>query len=500
MTNLTFKAVLNNTVRQVLGYSGDSWNPARSNDKVTGSRLAPGRRQAPFLLGTLLLCLLAGLTGSAFGQTRFSSDAPFVRVGQRIATFPQSTTVHDAIPALPQTGQSYPSHAGTWLQLGNAGSQQASVYAVRLYAYALTTGVYQHINARFRFWNAYDALAEAVLERPAEFIVDLTSCPCNFEAGQMYAIDLLLPKSVYTEGQQVGFSQLWLTDPGNGVLAVSRDLVPALDRQGITPLVGGVIASYGNAGRSPEDLNFIAEDAIPVAGLGVALFGEAEVLDVCTGASGFAHQFQEEFDNASLFFQRWQATPNFGQLAVGSGYLALGAPNSAAQFPYVRSEPTSLVIPPIGNFMVRWIAEYTGVGPAGDGEMVISRGTPLNGNDGSTVPTALRAWQDSNGYYISTNTAGGMQQIGGGNGTDLHDMAYCWVNGQVELWKDGQIILSQHAQPGDRPDSIWFGNPLLAGGGPWNPVSLQRVWVRGNQPVLSDRIFADGFESEAASP
>lgn len=462
MTNLTFKAVLDSTVRQVLGYSGDGI--ARSNDKVTGSRLAPGRRQAPFLLGTLLLCLLAGLTGSAFGQTAFPSDAPFVRVGQRITTFPQST--HRAMPSPlfhadgPELSQSR-RHRRNWAM--RAASRSVCLRRTSV-CYALTTGVYQHINARFRFWNAYDALAEAVLERPAEFIVDLmTSCPCNFEAGQMYAIDLLLPKSVYTEGQQVGFSQLWLTDPGNGVLAVSRDLVPALDRQGITPLVGGVIAeAMAMPAAVREDLNFIAEDAIPVAGLGVALFGEAEILDVCTGASGFAHQFQEEFDNASLFFQRWQATPNFGQLAVGSGYLALGAQRLG--FP-VRSEPTSLVIPPIGNFMVRWIAEYTGVGPAGDGELVISRGTPLNGNDGNLVPTALRAWQDSNGYYISTNTAGGMQQIGGGNGTDLHDMAYCWVNGQVELWKDGQIILSQHAQPGDRPDSIWFGNPLLAGGG-----------------------------------
>lgn len=73
-------------------------------------------------------------------------------------------------------------------------------------------------------------------------------------------------------------------------------------------------------------------------------------------------------------------------------------------------------------------------------------------------------------------------------------MAYCWVNGQVELWKDGQIILSQSAQPADRPDSIWLGHPVVAGGGPWNPVSIQRIWVRGDQPSLADLIFRDEFE------
>jgi hypothetical protein len=150
--------------------------------------------------------------------------------------------------------------------------------------------------------------------------------------------------------------------------------------------------------------------------------------------------------------------------------------------------------------MVRWIAQYTGVGPAGDGEMVISRGTPLNGDPDGSVPTALRSWQDQGGYFINVATSGVIHQIGGSNGTDLHDMAYCWVDGNVELWKDGQIIMAQTAQPAERPDSIWLGNPVLAGGGPWNPVRLERIWVRGDQPVLSDRIFADNFESNPGTP
>lgn len=443
--------------------------------------------------------VFGALANSASAQVEFASNASFARVDAVHSPEPLgSNTVFDAIPTNPEAGESYPSHAGGWLQLANVGGPQASVHGVRLYAYALNTGVFQRIKAKFRFWNAHDGAADPVLDRPVEFIADLTACPCNFESGQAYSIDIALPKDVFTEGTQLGFSQLWLTDPGNGVLSVSTELVPALDRQGDTATVGSVSASYGNAGRSPDDIDFIPADAITGAGIGLALLGDPMQLDVCTGASGFQHQFQEEFDNAGVFFQRWRATPNFGQLAVGLGYLALGAPNNAAQFPYVRSEPSTLVIPPTGNFMVRWIAQYTGVGPSGNGEMVISTGTPLNGNAGSSVPTAFTSWQDNGGFFVTAATAGGPQQVGAGNGTTLHDMAYCWVNGNVEVWKDGQVILAQTAQPAQRPDSIWLGNPVVAGGGPWNPVSLQRIWVRADQPVLSDRVFADGFEVSPA--
>ncbi|MGB0133368.1 hypothetical protein [Dokdonella sp.] len=443
----------------------------------------------------LLFASMISVAASASAQTRFTSDALFVRVGQERSTVLQlSTTVHEAIPANPDSGQSYPTRAGTWLQLGNAGNQQASIQSVRLYAYALTTSVQHRIKAKFRLWNAHDGNAEPVFDRAAEFIVDLTACPCNFEAGQAYSIDIDLPKTVFTEGTELGFSQLWLADPGNGVLTVSSELVPALDRNGIVPVVGGSVAAYGNAGRSPEDLDFIPEDSVPAASIGLALFGEPLNLDVCTGANGFQHQFQEEFDNPVQFFQRWQATSNFGQLSIGSGYLALRAPNSAGQFPYIAARPATIVIPPSGNFMVRWIAEFTGVGTSGNGEMVLSRGTPLNGNDAGSVPTAMRSWQDSSGYYIYTGTTAGTQQVAAGQGATRHDIAYCWVNGNVELWKDGQILMSQTAQPAQRPDSLWIGNPVVAGSGPWNPVSVRRVWVRGDQPTLTDLIFRHDFE------
>ena len=438
---------------------------------------------------------LIGVAVDAMAQTRFTSDAPFVRVGQERSTaLLLSTTLHEAVPVNPESGQTYPARAGSWLQLGNAGNQQASIQGVRLYAYATTTNVQQRVKARFRFWNAHEGNADPVFGRSAEFIVDLTACPCNFEAGQAYSIDINLPKTVFTEGTELGFSQLWLADPGNGVLTVSTELVPALDRHGIVPLVGESVAAYGNAGRSPDDLDFIPADLIPGASIGLALFGEPMDLDICTGASGFQHQFQEEFDNPTQFFQRWNATANFGQLSIGSGYLALAAPNNAAQFPYIASRPATIVIPPSGNFMVRWIAQYTGVGPAGNGELVLSRGTPLNGNGPGSVPTAMRSWQDQNGFYIYIDTASGVQQVAAGQGTSRHDMAYCWVDGNVELWKDGQLLRSQVAQPAQRPDSLWFGNPVVAGGGPWNALSVSRVWVRGDQPTLSDLIFRDDFE------
>lgn len=446
-------------------------------------------------IATLLFATLIGATTTASAQTHFTSDARFRSLDEGRGNVPPgATTLHEAIPTNPEIGQTYPSRVGTWIGLDNLGSQQARIDTVRLYAHALSTATYQRIRARFRFWNAYADSADPVFARPLEFIVDLGSCPCNFVAGQAYSIDIDLPKSAFGEGNQIGFSQSWLTDPGNGVLQVSSDLVPALDLQGIVPVVGDVLASYGNEGRSPDDLDFIPADEVPSAALGVALLGEPMTLDVCTGANGFQHQFQEEFDDAGLFFQRWQATSNFGAVSVGSGQLSLSAPINAAQFPFITSRPATIVLPPTGNFMVRWIAQFTGVGPSGDGELVLSTGTPLNGDDGNSVNTALSSWQDQGGFFVTVNTASGPQSIGAGQGTMRHDMAYCWVNGQVELWKDGHLLLSQTAQPAQRPDSIWIGNPIVAGGGPWNPVSIQRIWVRADEPLLSDLIFRDGFE------
>jgi hypothetical protein len=79
-------------------------------------------------------------------------------------------------------------------------------------------------------------------------------------------------------------------------------------------------------------------------------------------------------------------------------------------------------------------------------------------------------------------------------------MEYCWVDGNVELWKDGQKILSQTAQPAQRPDSIWLGNPVVTSGAQWNPLSVYRVLVRGDQVTMfSDRIFSDGFDPPPAN-
>lgn len=74
-------------------------------------------------------------------------------------------------------------------------------------------------------------------------------------------------------------------------------------------------------------------------------------------------------------------------------------------------------------------------------------------------------------------------------------MAYCWVDGHVERWKDGQRVFGPAPQPADRPDSIWFGNLAIAGAGPWNAFTLHRVWVRGDQVTGIDHIVSDEFES-----
>jgi hypothetical protein len=446
-----------------------------------------------------LTALLIGASVGASAQATFGTNAPFVAVGAAPVTKQPSLPTADGelfgyVPANPDMNFPYSPYAGAQLTLAHAGPQ-AQIDSVRLYAYALKTVVYQRITARFRFWNAYPAATDSIFAKPAEFVVDLTACPCNFVMGKTYYVDVLLPKPVYTESTQVGFSQVWETDAGDGVLAVSTDLVPAVDTTVSEPDTGSVVAAYANLGRSPDDLNFAPADAIADGALGVGLNGLSVTLDQCTGAANFQDQFGEEFDDAAAFYQRWTALPNNGTFTVGSGYLALSAPDNAVQFPYVATGDQVTAIPPTGDFSVRWLAMYTGVGPAGDGEMVLAKGKPLNGNDGTANPStvAARAWQDSSGFYIYTNTGSGIQQVSGNQGTTVHDMEYCWVNGKVEIWKDGQQILSPAAQPAQRPDSLWLGNSLVAGGGPWNAVTLYRIVVRGNQATLSDHIFSDGF-------
>lgn len=447
-----------------------------------------------------LAALLAGFAATASAQTTFSSDAPFVEAGtasSRTSVLAADQTLFSFAPSNPNLSASHPSYAGAWITQF-AATPQARINSVRLYAYALKTGVYQHISARFRFWNAYQASASSVFSKPAEFIVDLTACPCNFVAGNVYSVDVSLPKPVYTESTSLGFSQAWLADPGDGVLAVSTDLVPALDTTPGSETAGATIAGYGNFGRSPDDLDFAPVDEPGGGRLGLVLNGVSMTLDQCTGATNFQTQFDEEFDDAGAFYQRWRANPNNGTFTVGSGSLALSAPNGAAQFPYIASGAQSTVIPPVGNFEVIWLAQYnSGPKPDGAGEMAVSQGTPLNGNPGdSYAGNVLRSWQD-NSFTVSVNTSGGVQTTGGGNGTDLRLMQYCWVNGQVEFFENGQQLLTPTTQPTQRPDSLWLGNPVFISGDTsgtkWPGLTLYRVMVRGDQTQITDHIFSDGF-------
>ncbi len=454
------------------------------------------------ILRIVLAALLAGLASTAFAQTTFTSNSPFVAVGaEQTTNHPSMSAADPAIfayaPSNPNLSVSHPSYAGAWITQ-SAATPQAKINSVRLYAYALKTGVYQHVAARFRFWNAYQASASPVFSKPTEFVVNMTACPCNFVAGQAYFVDIALPKPMYTESTSVGFSQVWEVDTGDGMLAISADLVPALDTAPGSETAGATIAGYGNLGRSPDDLNFAPVDELGGGRLGLVLNGASMTLDQCTGTANFQTQFDEEFDDASAFYQRWKANPNNGTFTVGSGYLTLSAPDGAAQFPYIASGAQSTPIPPVGNFEVIWLAQYnSGPKPDGAGEMAVSRGTPLNGNPGdSYAGNVLRSWQD-NGFTVSVNTSGGVQTTGAGNGTDLRLMEYCWVNGNVEVWETwngGQMHFSQTLQPAQRPDSLWLGNSIVASGATsWPSVTIYRVLVRGDQTQIVDHIFSDGF-------
>ena len=169
--------------------------------------------------------LFAAFGTAGIAQTRLSSSVPFAVVGSAAPGRPASAQAADPevfglVPADPDPDFPYSPYAGAQLTLAGAGPQ-VQVTSVRLYAYALKTGVFQHISARFRFWNAYESSASPVFSKPAEFVVDLTACPCNFVAGKTYFVDVALPKPVLTESLHVGFSLVWETDAGDGTRAMA---------------------------------------------------------------------------------------------------------------------------------------------------------------------------------------------------------------------------------------------------------------------------------------
>lgn len=459
------------------------------------------------LLAAIAVVAMMAAGRPVAAQTVVHAWAPFVELGSAAAPTHAATLattrplVFAYVPADPLAGASHPSRAGAWLHLAGNGPD-VRINSVTLYAYALRTATWQHITARIRFWTRSGAAGGPVFAGPVEFVVKMDACPCNFSAGHAYAVDVTLPKPVYSRGLYIGFSQLWETESGNGMPIVSRALVPALTRTPGSDDIGSTIAGYGNAGRVPDDLNFVQDDESAGMRLGLGLHGTKMTLDHCVGTSGFRDQFDEEFDNAWAFYQRWKAVPNFGTFSVGRGSVALHAPDAAERFPYLSTRPHVTMIPPTGDFEVRWLAQFDSEGASGDGQMVISSGTPLNGGPGDSFSgNLLRVWQDNDGYFAHVRDASGtMQTVNLGDGTTRHSLEYCWVGGKVELWLDGMSVYGPVDQPAARPDSLWFGNPQTLGDGPWNDETLYRVLVRGNDIVTSDLIFVDDFEPHGGTP
>lgn len=436
--------------------------------------------------------LLASCAGMACAQTVSSTSARFVPVDSvPRPAMPAATTADPTLyldgPGGPAGQNAYTSdpnspYAGTVVNLFGMGPQ-AKITGVTLFAYSHQVAAYQRIQARIKFWSAYRPEGDPVFGAASStFVIDMADCPCNFEANKAYSVNITLPKPVYTEGMNgIGFSLQWLVDYGDGLFVHSAEFLPALDISGNPPQVGGNIADYGNAGRSPDDMNFAPADNLATQrNLAVGLQGEATFrLTQCSGATGYRNHFVEEFDDSTAFAQRWDAYPNGGSYSEGSGRIQVFVENTATQFPYVRSKIA--MIPASGDFSVRWLARYDSVGPNGDGELVVSRGKPLNGDDAPATDSAMRAWQDQGGFFGRVRTASGADQsVGLGNGTTLHDLEYCWIGNNVELWQDGTLkFQATRDASAPRPDALWFGNPVdNVGNLSWNNFTLYRVQVR----------------------
>jgi hypothetical protein len=447
----------------------------------------------------IVATLFMGCSLTAAAQVTFTTSSPFVAVdGKSNDVAAVATSDPNIFDNEVFTGSGDDAYVGAAVNLAGVGPQ-AKITSATLYAYASETTTYQHISARLRFWNAYNATANAVFGKPSEFVVVIATCPCNFVAGRTYSVNIVLPKPIYTSGVNgIGFSQVWEVDAGDGNLSASSELVPALDVSGHAALIGANVAAYANLGRSPDDLNFASSEKLLAKSLGLRLQGEALTLDQCTGTSNFHDQFVEEFDDANAFLhQHWNAHANDGTFSVGTGYLALNALDGAAQFPYITS--VSGVLPATGDFSVRWLARYDSVGGAGDGALVLSAGKPLNGDDANLSTAAMREWQDvTSGFSVNVRTDPATFPNGfGGMGTNLHDLQYCWVGGTVELWADGsRVFQSARAAGVPHPDTLWMGNPTVAISGPWNDVTLYRIQVRTPAPAPLDEIFFDAFETK----
>lgn len=213
----------------------------------------------------------------------------------------------------------------------------------------------------------------------------------------------------------------------------------------------------------------------------------------CSGTRDYGATFFDDFPGDALDPAHWSPNANGATITVADNGVSLDS--SAARFPFVTSAGTP--IPAAGAFSVRWVARYTGAGGAGDGSLVLSKGLPANGVDDDYALRRADTWQDDNAGFqmrLRTVDGGDYDAIASDHPPTVgavHDIEYCWLKDTLEVWIDGvRAAQSTHADL-SRPDSIWFGNPVVTGSeAVWNPFTLYYVEVR----ALDDEIFRNGFD------
>lgn len=263
-------------------------------------------------------------------------------------------------------------------------------------------------------------------------------------------------------------------DAGVDATCDDRSSVNGVDQRGIGRPQGAHCDS-GAVERTPTDDRIFANGFNPPPPAAIE----------CSGVAGYSDYFIDDFAGTTLDGSRWTANDNNangGSITMTGNGVALQS--AGAQFPFVTAVSP---IPPTGNFSVHWRSRYANAAPDGDGSLVLWRGTlPVNGQNDDYSYRLADLWQDnSNGLQVRARTtdAGTYDAVVTENPPQLlwHDVEYCWLGSSVEIWVDGTRSLQSSTTGLTRPDSLWFGNPVLAGPS-WNGFTLDYVHVRSVMP------------------
>jgi len=201
----------------------------------------------------------------------------------------------------------------------------------------------------------------------------------------------------------------------------------------------------------------------------------------CSGMTKHTDILAESFAGPALSTD-WTQNTNSGTVTVNNG---ISVASSATTFAFITSALP--IIPAAGDFSVRWKAQYTNFAAQGTGTLVLSNGSPANAAPDNYALRSADAWQDSGGFRVRARTDAATY---GNVFTEIpaqnkpHDVEYCWIGSQntIEVWVDGTRQLQAPNTGLTRPTSLWFGNPVVAGGTSWSRFTLDQVDVRSVSP------------------